>query len=109
MKRRDFAVTVLVAGVLGALGKFPSGVSLGEGGVPRLPKLWGDGVHDDANALQARIDAARVGGPPVDLRDRRFLVSKPIHWYEDTASPVTIRACYFSCLRPYLFVGDLNA
>lgn len=42
--------------------------------VPRLPKLWGDGVHDDTAYLQALLDKAGK----VQLPSGIFLVSAPL-------------------------------
>lgn len=52
----------------------------------RVPKLWGDGIHDDTVALEALCDGepvlwqGRVIGPDEDwlIAGRRFLLTRPV-------------------------------
>jgi hypothetical protein len=63
MKRRTFLLTIAAAAVAPAL--------------PRAdaePKLYGDGVHDDTEALQALFDAGASGR----LVDGCYRITRPI-------------------------------
>lgn len=63
-----------------------------------FPILWGDGVHDDAEALEAALNGrgARwrgrllVPGAPVEIADGRFKLSRMI-WLRDGANGNVLR------------------
>lgn len=44
---------------------------------PRPPKLWGDGIHDDTEALQWYINHSSASNPVV-FTDKKFVVSNTI-------------------------------
>lgn len=80
MQRRSFlaaAVAALVAPVAPVVhARLPDGfVRLSE---EALPRLWGDGVHDDTAALQARVDQCMRTGQPLWLPLGTYRISGSI-------------------------------
>lgn len=81
VSRRSFLRGALTVGALSVLPAIPAFAE-------RIPTLWGDGIHDDTQALQAfldgkpvRVDGAFIAvrsGDGVRLSGGRFLVSDTI-------------------------------
>ena len=80
MKRRKMLYTTAVLCVGGVVaGRLPFDVP---------PKVWADGTHDDADALQWEIDRARTGGPEVRYDNKMFRLSHGLRFYTDSLSLV---------------------
>ena len=81
---------------------------------PLTPILYGDGVHDDTEALQVLIDGKDVmwrdgrlcdnKGSAITLRNLRFLTSRPIAIDFDDPRSIEISDCNFqSSVSPNYF------
>lgn len=90
MRRRRFLRTLGAALAIAGIAVGPAALILGKKETPfslGIPKLWGDGVHDDSPALQALIDGKSVeyrgrviGGPKqvVHLPPGNYFITKPL-------------------------------
>ena len=58
--------------------------------VPRLPKLYGDGIHDDTYALERHIRSVHERGGAFDGRGQRFRITRSVNILLD--SNVNIRS-----------------
>lgn len=94
MNRRSFLRGLLAVPVVAALAPL----------IPARPRLWGDGFHDDADALQALIDRS---GDVAVIPPGNYFVGRSLDFSGSRAVRLVVQGSHFRYpdTLTFLFVG----